>query len=88
MLNSLPDIVHDISQDNDDDDKHASQLLKRCTHYSSNKVELNKAAELRRDKKAKEKALLEACSLPDKFAKACAATIKAAAEKKNVNNTI
>ena len=82
MLNSLPDIVHDISQDNDDDGKHAAQLLKICIHYYLiHKVELNKAAKLQRDKRAKETALLIAPSLPDKLANACAAAIKAAAKK-------
>ena len=81
MSNSLPDIIHNISQDNNDDDKHAVQLLKSCIHYSIHKVELNQAAKLQRDKKAKEKALLKDHSLPDNVADVHAATIKAAVKK-------
>ena len=81
MSNSLPGIVHNISQDNDDDNKHAAKSLKRCNHYLIHKVELSKAAKLRRDKKAKEKALLKACSLPNKVADTRAATVKSAAKK-------
>ena len=81
MSNSLLHIVHDISQDNDDNNKHASQLLKRRIHYSIHKIELNKTAKLQRDNKAKEKALLIARSLPDKVTDACAPAIKAAAKK-------
>ena len=81
MPNSLPDIVHNIFQDNNSKDKHASCLLKRHIHYSIHKVELNKTAKLRRDKKSQEKALLQSRSLPDKVAEASAAAIKAAAKK-------
>ena len=80
MLNSLPDIVHNISQDNDNKDKHASYLLKRRIHYLIHDVKLDKAAKLQRDKKSQEKALLQSRSLPGKVADARAAAIKAVAK--------
>ena len=73
MANSLPDTIHDIFQDNDDNDKRASQLLKRRLYYSIHRVKLNKAAKLRRDKKSQEKSLLKSCSLPNKVVEASAA---------------
>ena len=74
MSNPFFVIVHDISQDNNHDDNHATQLLKRRTLYSVHKVAINKAAKLIRDKKSQEKAL-------EKAAEASAAAIKAAANK-------
>ena len=56
-------------------------LLKRRTSYSIHKVKLNKVAKLQRDKKAKEKALLKECSLPDKVTDVHVAAIKAAVKK-------
>ena len=81
MLNSLPGIVHNISQDKDDEDKHAAYLFKRWIHYSIHKVKLNKATKLRTEKMSQQKALLQSRSLPDKVAEASAAAIKAAAKK-------
>ena len=72
--NSLPNIVHGISQDNNTDDKHAFQSLKRRLYYLIHKVAINKAVKLQRDKESQKKAL-------DKAAKASAAAIKAAAKK-------
>ena len=66
---------------NNDNDKHTAQLLKRRIHYSIHKVKLNQAAKLGRVKKAKDKALLKEHSLPDKVANARAPAIKAAAKK-------
>ena len=74
MFNSLPVIFHDISQDNNDDDKRASQLLKYHIFYLIHKVAMHKASKLQRDKKSQEKAL-------EKAAKASVAAIKAATKK-------
>ena len=71
MLNPLPSIVNNIFQDNNDDDKHASQLLKSCILYSIHKVALSY-----KEIKSLEKAL-------DRAVKSSAAAIKAAAKKEN-----